>query len=229
MTITNAVIAANFADKGGGIFNDFQAGRRGGNNDAGYLSCTNCTISGNNASDNGGGIDDRNQSELILNNTIVANNIGDDLSDLSVINEGSNNLIGTDPHFVRDASPVDAQGNGGDPGDVRLWCTSTAIDAGTPDTTGLNIGDVDVLDLPRIVNEQIDIGAHEYFAGQLGELVLDGTRPIMELERASHITAQVGLVAESTLFQVEETAILESTFEVGDGKLFEVQIASCIE
>ena len=166
--------------------------------------------------ESGGTIEDRGNN-LIGDATQVASAF-----DLSTLLGSETTPL--DPNFIRDA---DMDSN--DPGDLRLWCTSPAIDAGTPDTTGLNIGTSDVLGLLRIVNGLIDIGAHEYFAGQLGDLTLDGTRPTRELERATNITAQVGVVEDSTLFQVEETAILESTFEVGDGKLFEVQIAFCPE
>ena len=46
-------------------------------------------------------------------------------------------------------------------GDLRLMCGSPAIDAGTPDTTGLDIGLVDLAGMPRVTGKAVDIGAHE--------------------------------------------------------------------
>jgi hypothetical protein len=44
---------------------------------------------------------------------------------------------------------------------ILTW-DSPCIDAGTPDTTGLGLPDLDLLGNPRIMNVNVDIGAYEY-------------------------------------------------------------------
>jgi hypothetical protein len=66
---------------------------------------------------------------------------------------GSGNIY-ADPQF---ANPE--QGN------FQLACGSPCIDAGTPDTTLLNLPETDLSGNPRIVNEIIDIGCFEFFPG----------------------------------------------------------------
>jgi len=63
----------------------------------------------------------------------------------------SGNLLGSDAQFT------DAGG-----GDFSLQGSSPAIDAGNPDTTGLNIPSTDILGNPRLNNTIIDIGAIEF-------------------------------------------------------------------
>jgi len=58
--------------------------------------------------------------------------------------------IDEDPLFV-----------GGDPFSYELIPQSPCIDAGTPDTTGLNLPATDLAGNPRIYNGRIDIGAYE--------------------------------------------------------------------
>ncbi len=54
-----------------------------------------------------------------------------------------------------------------DNGDYRLQTSSPCIDAGNPDTTGLNLPDYDLDGNPRIVNGIIDMGCYEYQGGTL--------------------------------------------------------------
>ncbi|WP_282777181.1 right-handed parallel beta-helix repeat-containing protein [Phaeodactylibacter xiamenensis] len=63
----------------------------------------------------------------------------------------SGNLLGSDAQFT----------NAGG-GDFSLQDSSSAIDAGNPDTTGLNIPSTDILGNPRLSNTIIDIGAIEF-------------------------------------------------------------------
>ncbi len=49
-----------------------------------------------------------------------------------------------------------------DPLSYRLNFNSPCIDAGTPDTTGLNLPEFDLYDNPRINNSIIDIGCSEW-------------------------------------------------------------------
>jgi len=66
------------------------------------------------------------------------------------LNWGEGN-IDEDPLFV-----------GGEPYSYELLPGSPCIDAGTPDTTGLNLPDTDLAGNPRVVNGRIDIGAYEW-------------------------------------------------------------------
>jgi hypothetical protein len=71
---------------------------------------------------------------------------------------GSHN-IDADPLFRGDVNgeiPV------GDPRYVQLSQNSPCVDAGTPDTLGMNLPADDVTGNPRIWNNIIDMGAHEY-------------------------------------------------------------------
>ncbi|MBC8527649.1 MAG: T9SS type A sorting domain-containing protein [Candidatus Cloacimonetes bacterium] len=51
---------------------------------------------------------------------------------------------------------------GGDPFSYQLTEGSPCIDAGNPDTTGLNLPPTDLAGYPRIYNGRIDIGAYEW-------------------------------------------------------------------
>ncbi|MCX6233824.1 MAG: T9SS type A sorting domain-containing protein [Bacteroidetes bacterium] len=102
-----------------------------------------------------------------LTNTIIAGNLsdsvpdGDDLygsvnANYSLVQNltygnlnGILNITGVDPDYINDSS------------DFHLDIQSIAINAGTWDTTGLNIPAYDLDSLPRIVNHWIDIGAYE--------------------------------------------------------------------
>jgi hypothetical protein len=71
---------------------------------------------------------------------------------------GSHN-IDADPLFRGDINgeiPV------GDPRYVQLTQNSPCVDAGTPDTLGMNLPATDITGNPRIWNDIIDMGAHEY-------------------------------------------------------------------
>jgi len=76
-SVTNSVIAGNSADFGGGIYTDKAFGR---------LTITNSTIAGNSATA-GGGIyyanedGSANDREMVVNNTIIALNFGNDITD----------------------------------------------------------------------------------------------------------------------------------------------------
>ena len=237
-TFINTVISANTSESGGGMANRTGA----------TAVFTNSTIAGNLADESGGGI--YNFGNAVITNTIIAENrsergIGPEIWLLggATITDGGNNFIGDasgvethfdmstlrgtasstlNPKFVRRADAED-----GELGDLRLWCNSLAVDAGTVDTTGLHVGLIDAQGASRVTRRTIDIGAYEYFGGQLGDLLLDGSRPISYLERATNITAQVGISELVTEFQAEETVTLDPGFEVSDGNVFYVQIAEC--
>jgi len=178
LTMINCLVVKNKTGKGpvpdqtrsgngGGIYNE---------NSTSWLvnctiasnSCRNENDTGNIARGNslGGGIMAAS-GEVRLDNTIIALNNsdfypdGDDLSGnvtafYSLIQNlpegtltGHDDLTGVDPAFLTDTN-------------YRLSANSPAINAGNPDTTGLNLPPVDLDSLPRIFAGNIDIGAYEY-------------------------------------------------------------------
>ena len=68
----------------------------------------------------------------------------------SNITDGGNNIFGFDPQFFDSES-----------GDYRIGFNSFAAQNGTPDTTGLNLPDYDLMGDERIVSNIVDIGAYE--------------------------------------------------------------------
>ncbi len=175
LTITNSTLSSNSASRyGGGIYNHLD----------GTLTVTNSTLSGNvvsgtGSATGGGGIYNRNT--LTVTNSILSLNVATNDPDYygTLAPQSSNNLIGTDPLFVRNPSDG-GDGWGDDPatpgidesanddyGDLRLTLGSPAIDAGSnalavdPDGNPLL---TDILDNPRIQDGTVDIGAYEYAA-----------------------------------------------------------------
>ena len=69
----------------------------------------------------------------------------------SWVQDGGNNIFSEDPLFVNEIGM-----------DFRLTDNSPCIDTGTPDTTGLNLPENDLLGNPRIYNGIIDMGAYEW-------------------------------------------------------------------
>ncbi|MBS3768202.1 MAG: hypothetical protein KGY75_08835, partial [Candidatus Cloacimonetes bacterium] len=136
----------------------------------------NCTLSGN--SDNPyGTISQGDNSNVSLINCILRNpseheivfsssappetvmvsycNVDGGIDAIDTNNNGTifwgEGNIDQDPLFV-----------GGDPFSYQLSEDSPCIDAGTPDTTGLNLPATDLAGNPRIYNGRVDIGAYEY-------------------------------------------------------------------
>jgi len=87
--------------------------------------------------------------------TISYTNIEDSIYGINTNNNGTihwlEGNIDSLPQFV-----------GGDPFSYELLPGSPCIDAGTPDTTGLNLPPYDLAGNPRIYNGRIDIGAYEW-------------------------------------------------------------------
>ena len=141
--VTNSTISGNMATLDGGGLWYFSS----------TITFTNSIISGNSA--NGGGPDAWKQSTAanpIDNGYNLIGNISG--SGNSWTNTGT--MIAVDPLFAQNipAAPTTV-------GDVSLMAGSPAIDAGTPDTTGLNIGFADASGNPRISGSRIDIGGFE--------------------------------------------------------------------
>ncbi|MCK4357681.1 MAG: T9SS type A sorting domain-containing protein [Candidatus Cloacimonetes bacterium] len=87
--------------------------------------------------------------------TISYTNIEDSINAINTNNNGTihwlEGNIDSLPQFV-----------GGDPFNYQLTEGSPCIDAGNPDTTGLNLPELDLAGYPRIYNGRIDIGAYEW-------------------------------------------------------------------
>ena len=185
-SIINSTISGNEADFfGGGIYNFASSNP----------SVINSTISGNKADADGGGIYNESESNPIIINSIIWNNSANGLTSsvsASVWNENLSNPqisysiiansggssswdtntgndlgsnIDLDPLFVED---VDLGNLPTSDGNFRITTCSPAIDAGNPDTTGLNLPDLDLDGNSRIFNatgsgtDLIDMGAYEF-------------------------------------------------------------------
>jgi len=86
---------------------------------------------------------------------ISYSNIKDSINGINTNNNGT--IIWGDGNI--DEEPIFV---GGDPFSYELTKYSPCIDAGTPDTTGLNLPATDLAGNQRIYNGRIDIGAYEY-------------------------------------------------------------------
>ncbi|AWV98729.1 choice-of-anchor Q domain-containing protein [Arcticibacterium luteifluviistationis] len=161
VNLTSSTVSGNKANLAGGVYTY-----------SGTLNSTNSTISGNKAR-YGGGIYIYGGTAN-LTNSIIAKNISGGTKDIindGTINTNLNNYVmdpngahsitsgnGIDPLFITDA-PSSAPST---IGDFRLQACSPLINAGTSDTTGLNLGLVDMDGNPRVFDNRIDIGAYEY-------------------------------------------------------------------
>ncbi len=173
-SITNVTINGNTADigRGGGISCDYYSNTflinviisNNNSTNGGGISCydnsitnfTNVTISQNTAIEDGGGIYGSNMNLL---NCIYWNNYPQDITSSSVIATYSDIQGEWTGEGNIDANPLFADpGNG----DFHLTTDSPCIDAGIPDTTGLNLPPFDLDGYPRIYNGRIDMGAYEW-------------------------------------------------------------------
>lgn len=184
--LTNLIIKGNAAiDHGGGIYSmssdpllqnvlvaENTAGHYGGGifGYGGGLSLSNLTVSKNTAGNSGGGFYSFNTSKAKFVNSIIWDNIPEGIygsaqaeyCDIQGGWPGSYNLV-INPSF---------QGNGEHP--YALSNCSHCIDAGTLDTTGLNLPGTDILGNIRIWDGDtngiavIDLGAYEYGSMLLG-------------------------------------------------------------
>lgn len=178
--------------KGGAIYNDWscspifkycliakntaERATAMGNDGSSSPTLTNCTITDNYAYDIGAGMYTGSYSpagngtnEPILVNCIVWGNENQygGPADLVVWHENyfhlSYSLIGNgfnsngDGVFIDDPLFIDPDNN-----DYSLQAGSPCIDAGSPDTTGLELPSEDLAGNPTVYNNTIDIGAYEY-------------------------------------------------------------------
>lgn len=161
VTLTNTLLVGNHAtENGGGIYNEKES----------RLTITNSTITSNINQ----GIYNKNDATVNVNNSILALNSG---SDFSGAFNGSNNLISSDPQFVR--NPYDGgdgwidnpetsdlnESENNDLGDLQLTAYSPAVNTGDNNLAINRNGQALTTDFntdPRIFNETVDIGAFEF-------------------------------------------------------------------
>jgi parallel beta-helix repeat protein len=165
--VKNTVFAGNIAGADGGAIANYGT----------TLHVNNVTFV-NNIAGGGGGAIDNDGSALSVTNTLFWGNTATDANkDIWMGNgtknithsftqltwTGTGNIIGSSSPFADITNPAGADGifYTADDGLV-LKTGSTCINAGIPDTTGLSLGNTDILGNPRIVGAAIDLGAYEY-------------------------------------------------------------------
>jgi len=178
--IANNTFSENSSDWGGAIFS--------------YSSSAiiaNNIINNNYAEYDGGGIICCCGSSLIVNNNSLYNNFanhGGAIYCYSNIQGGSSafelngnfytgtyqNNLDSDPLFT---SPTTESGTSydGTTADWSLQDSSPCINAGTPDTTGLNLPSIDIAGNPRVSNGRIDIGAYENLGTSISNSIINNS------------------------------------------------------
>lgn len=172
LVLRNVLISENSGYVGGGLWCA-----------QGSIIFTNVTIT-NNTAIQGGGL--ASGADLTVNNSIIwGNNASGNANELSFLpfffitvtmhhslfRDGPQNIgdgapfssiVATDNNLTVSPQFVDLAG-----GNYLLQPSSPAIDAGTPDTTGLYIGNTDLAGNARIMGAFIDIGAYEFNSSTL--------------------------------------------------------------
>ncbi|OFX24269.1 MAG: hypothetical protein A2033_17140 [Bacteroidetes bacterium GWA2_31_9] len=188
-SISNNIISNNFSNYGGGIYL------------CDSTTIINTTIANNNST-KGGGIYFY-VSNSIVKNCIIWNNTVDSSGSQVFLNSedsdpdffycnvqgGTNdfglngdifytgtyqNNLDTNPLFV---APTAGSGTSydGTTADWSLQAGSPCINAGTTDTTGLNLPSTDIVGNPRIRDGRIDIGAYESLPTSINYLITDNS------------------------------------------------------
>jgi len=154
VTITNSTIVNNRSD-----WMNFTGGIKLSRSE---LTITNSILFGNYAGDNKSSIfmDDEN-SDPDLYNCLIENGT-EGITTFSGFNFTGDyvNCLSLDPMFINSTSLPGADEPAGE-ADWQLLDISPAINAGVPDTSGLNLTSFDLGGGPRILNGRIDIGAYE--------------------------------------------------------------------
>jgi parallel beta helix pectate lyase-like protein/type IX secretion system substrate protein len=169
---TNAIIR-NSVFAGNTSVNDAAAIANYGN----ALTLSNVTFANNTAGGGGGAIDNYGSALTVTNSIFWGNASSDANKDIwwetgtpninysftQVSWTGTGNILGSSSPFLNASNPAGADGiwMTNDDG-LSLQAGSPCINAGTPDTTGLTLGNTDIAGNPRIVGAAIDMGAYEY-------------------------------------------------------------------
>ncbi len=156
LVLTNVVITGNTAGYGGGISN------------VGNPILTNVIISGNTASQTGSEFQNEwssNDKPVIRNSIIWGNGVTGNYPDTqySLVQDQTegdnpNYYLSSNHNLASDKDPLFANPVNGD---YTLLRCSPAINAGTPDITGLNLPPTDLAGQPRVFADRIDMGAYE--------------------------------------------------------------------
>ncbi|MDP8210995.1 MAG: choice-of-anchor Q domain-containing protein [Candidatus Stygibacter australis] len=99
---------------------------------------------------------DSSQYLSTINNSLFALDIIATDPDMIIMQDV---ITGDDPSFIGDQGPGWYETN---PGYYQLSEISPCIDAGSPDTLGMNLPAIDLAGNPRIWNDIIDMGCYEY-------------------------------------------------------------------
>ncbi|SOE20261.1 polymorphic outer membrane protein repeat-containing protein [Spirosomataceae bacterium TFI 002] len=233
-TIKNSTFENNkvFQDGGGiygfsleiihSIFLNNSAGRNGGGI---YFTNANAKISNatfveNTASTNGGGLYSISSTPIVTN-TVFWNNTKNGDNNIAgadilatnnnvtatncltqVYNTGTDNIINKDPLFVDAAN-----------GNLSLSKCSPAINAGTADTTGLNLGLVDFDGNPRVFGGTVDMGAYEF---QDTPVVIEISAPTVVQQGCTAASGSITINATTSTGTLEYSIDNGSTFQVSN-------------
>jgi hypothetical protein len=210
-TITNSTFSDNSSSGGGAIFNGGSAvtvtnstffensAFSGGalvNSSSGTMTVINSTLSGNNASNIGGGI--LNSSTLTLRNNIITNSTagGDCAMFVGTLTVGENLIedgscsatLSGDPSL----DPAGLQNNGGSTRTIRLLLGSKAINAGVNSALpGGTTTDQRGGGFARIVDSTVDLGAFE--VSDTVSLTATDTTALCTFTDAGQLVAFAGL------------------------------------
>lgn len=133
------------------------------------LQVVNCTVSGN-----ASGINNSGSSNTTILGSVLWNNGVGNIQSASALNISYSNIqqesgvyagignINADPLFVNAGSPAGADGawRTADDG-FRLQSGSPAVNAGTPDISGLPLSTTDLAGQTRVLASRVDMGAYE--------------------------------------------------------------------
>ncbi|MDO5308201.1 MAG: choice-of-anchor Q domain-containing protein [Planctomycetia bacterium] len=157
VNLDNCAIYGNVARLGGGVYNQRQ------DDYSNRTVLVNCTVAGNSASSQGGGVyDEERFGDAIYNSIVAMNYVGDLHANLAGEQTLRNNLIGGNPEFV--VAPYFNFTTGAlanlEEIDLRLTSKSAAVNIG--DSARVNDDDLDLAGAPRLVGRNVDAGAYEY-------------------------------------------------------------------
>jgi len=194
INLQNSLITGNAAGNGGGVYfsaNDFnlqnvlitnnQAGGFGGGIYMGdYIngSLQNVSLVNNTAAGWGGGIACVGISSVDISNSIVYYNEADNGSSIYLSQSAASISFsdiqgGWDGVGNIDEEPL-FTGAGSNP--FALSYDSPCVDAGTSDTSGMNLPMFDIIGSPRIWNNRIDMGAYEWNNVGMDEIIIQNPK-----------------------------------------------------